>query len=420
MRAATSRLSIAALAAVIACGGGGGGDSTGPSPTATTVTRVAGDSQVAPAGSTLPESLAVLVTDSAGHPVANVTVNWSVVGVGGSVSPATSHTDALGIAKAARTLGTIAGHGKTNAAVTGLTLQVFEAVGQVQGAVTISSSAAGPFADTVLATLTGADPRPSVKVVDQDNHPVAGVNVVWSATGGGSVTTATVPTDTAGISTVEYKFGATRSTGYQAHATVTGLINSPINFALTANAGVPVTLEESAGNNALASPGTTVGLSVRVLDGHANTVPGVRIDWDATSGGGSVAKPVDSTDASGIALVTRTLGAASGEQTTTATATTLPGTPSVVFSTIAAHFVKVSNNVFNPNTITIAAGDSVAWVWQGITVAHNITFAALPHVPPNEPDRVSGTVFRVFVNSGTYTYQCTNHPGMTGSVTVTP
>ncbi|HET7042765.1 MAG TPA: Ig-like domain-containing protein, partial [Gemmatimonadales bacterium] len=92
MRAATRTLLATLTAVALACGGGG--DSTGPgghSPAA--IDRFAGDSQVAAAGTVLPESLAVRVTDAGGQPVAGTTVNWSVIGAG-SVSPASSLTDA--------------------------------------------------------------------------------------------------------------------------------------------------------------------------------------------------------------------------------------------------------------------------------------------------------------------------------------
>lgn len=421
MRSAIATLLAPSLIVIAACGGGdGGGGPTGPTSTATAIAPFAGDSQVAAAGTTLPESLAVLVTDTGGHPVADVTVNWSVVGIGGSVSPATTHTNALGIAKAARTLGATAGHGNTNAAVTGLTLLTFAAVGTVQGGVTIASNTVATLTDTILGTLADPEARPSVKVVDQNGHAVAGVAVIWTGGGGGTVGAASVPTDTAGISTVGYTFGSAANSSYQAHATVTGLINSPVNFTLTATHGAPTTIVKSAGDGAFVAPATLVTLTVKATDAHNNAVPGVRVDWVAASGGGTVTPGVDTTNALGLASVGRTLGTASGAQTTTATATTLPGTPAVTFDAVAAHIVKVVNNAFQSNTITIAAGDSVAWAWQGTTAAHNLTFAAGAHVPVDEPDRISGTVYRVFVANGTYTYQCTNHPGMTGTVTVTP
>src|SRR5437899_11154173 len=87
---------------VSACGGGGGGG-TGPTPN--TIVVNAGNNQVGAAGSVLAESLAVIVHDQGGAPLAGVNVTFAVTAGGGSVSPATRVTDAAGIAKTRRTLG---------------------------------------------------------------------------------------------------------------------------------------------------------------------------------------------------------------------------------------------------------------------------------------------------------------------------
>lgn len=385
----------------------------------TTVARFAGDSQVAPVGTLLPDSLAVLVTDSAGHPVAGVTVAWTPVG-GGTVAPASSQTDALGIARAARTLGATAGHATTTATVTGLAPFQFDAVGQVQGAVSLSSNTVGALTDTVLGTLLDPEPRPSVLVVDQNGTPVAGVKVVWTASGG-NVTADTVVTDGNGVSRVGYTFGASTATTYAAHATVAGLVNSPVAFALAATAGVPAILTKTAGDGAGAAPGATITQTVKVTDAHGNGVAGVGISWVAVGGVGSVLPAMDSTGASGLASTQRTLGAGSGLDSTTATSPTAALTPSTVhFEATAATIVTVGNNFFNPTSRTITAGDSVQWAWQGTTVDHNITFTAMAGAPANEPNRVSGIVWRVFDTPGTFTYHCTNHAGMNGTITVNP
>ncbi|HSB54502.1 MAG TPA: plastocyanin/azurin family copper-binding protein, partial [Gemmatimonadales bacterium] len=123
----------------------------------------------------------------------------------------------------------------------------------------------------------------------------------------------------------------------------------------------------------------------------------------------------------GAAEATRTLGAGTGTQTASATASELAGSPAVTFTTTAATTViRVANNVFLPATVTIQAGDSVAWQWQTGSVAHNLTFAAAPGSPANEPDRSAGAVWRSFPAAGTFTYQCANHAGMTGTVAAQP
>jgi len=69
---------------------------------------VAGDGQVGPAGSTLAEPLTVAVEDQQGGPIAGATVTWTAP-KGGAVSPATSITDAHGLAQTVVTLPTEAG-----------------------------------------------------------------------------------------------------------------------------------------------------------------------------------------------------------------------------------------------------------------------------------------------------------------------
>ena len=414
MRTGTALAACAGTLILMSCGGGG--DSTSPGPTATSVAISAGDSQVAPVSTVLTDSLAVLVLDNNSHPMPGVTVTWAASG-GGSVAPATSLTGATGIARTARTLGATAGVAGATATVSGLPVVHFTSVGQVQGAVTIASHVSSALTDTVLGTLVDPAPRPSVIVKDQNGNPVAGVTVLWTAGGGGSVTTASVPTDLNGVSTVGYTFGAAAGTGYQAHATVTGLQGSPVNLSLTATAGAPTQVAKNSGDGQLLNRGTSTPLVVIVTDGHGNPVPGVTINWTAT-GGGSVTPASNATGANGAATASRTLGATSGVDSTTATASGIAGSPSVLFTTQAAAVTLVGNNFFSPTSQTITAGDSVLFNWNGVTVAHNVTFAAVAGRPADIGNNTSGGFWRVFATPGTYNFQCTNHSGMTGSVTV--
>jgi len=72
---------------------------------------------------------------------------------------------------------------------------------------------------------------------------------------------------------------------------------------------------------------------------------------------------------------------------------------------------------FTPASVTITRGGSVTWS-NGNGVAHNVTFAATAGAPANTGNFSSGTVSRTFNTAGGYSYSCTNHPGMTGTVTV--
>jgi len=86
-----------------------------------------GDAQAGPAGSGLAEPLVVQVTDAYGNGVAGVTVQWEVTAGGGSVDPATSVTDATGLASTRLTLGPTAGPNAVVARPRGLAPVVFTA-----------------------------------------------------------------------------------------------------------------------------------------------------------------------------------------------------------------------------------------------------------------------------------------------------
>jgi plastocyanin len=405
-------LSLLIALALVDCGGGGGGG-TGPTPSTMAVS--AGNNQVGAAGAALPESLAVIVRDQSGAPLAGVSVSFTTAG-GGSVSPASRVTDAAGIAKTRWTLGPNAGTQTVNAGAGSLTPFQFSAVSQINGAVNIATSTTGPLTDSVGATKAESL---AVLVTDQSATPVPGVTVTW-ASAGGSVSTASVPTSALGQSKVRFTYG-TAAGAQSATATVTGLVGSPVSIALTATAGTAVAIAKTAGDNGTAAPGSQVTYTVQARDTHANPKGGVTIDWAAATGGGSIMPALNVTGTNGSASATRTLGAGTGAQTATATAAALPAAPVVTFTTTATATttVQVANNSFTPAAITVSVGTVVTWEWQGTTSAHNVTFGA--GGPGSIPDKTSGSAQLTFNTAGTFPYACTNHPpGMTGSVTVNP
>lgn len=392
------------------CGGDSG---TGPTPGSIAVS--AGNSQVGAAGAALAESLAVIVRDQSGAVLPGVNVTFTITAGGGSVSPASRVTDAAGIAKTRRTLGPNAGTQTVSASAGSLTPVQFSAVAQINGAVNIASTTTGPLTDTVGATKAESL---IVLVTDQNATPVPGVNVAWTATGG-SVSAAAVPTSAAGLSKVQFTYG-TAAINQSATATVTGLVGSPVTITLAATAGTAVAIVKTTGDNGTAPPSSSVNYTVQSRDSHGNPKGGVTIDWAVATGGGSITPAQNTTAANGSATAQRTLGSGLGDQTATAAAAALTGAPQVTFTTTAAVIttVEVANNSFTPDAITVPQGTTVTWQWQGTTSLHNVTFGA--GGPTNIPNMTTGSAQRTFNTAGTITYQCTNHGGMTGSVTVTP
>jgi len=406
-------LVLLSAAALTACGGGS--DGTGPAPA--TIVASAGNNQVGAAGTALAESLAVTVKDVNGAPLAGVNVTFSPSG--GTVSPTTRATNPDGVAKTRFTLGSNAGTQTVNATTGSLTPVSFTAVSQINGAVNIANSTTGVLTDTVDAIKAESL---TVLVTNQTATPVPGVMVTWGSSGG-AVSATSVATNAAGLSKVRYTYG-TAAGNQTATATVTGLVGSPVTITLTATAGTAVSLAKTAGDNGTAPPSTQVTYTVQSRDSHGNPKGGVTVDWEASTGGGSITPAQNITAANGNASAQRTLGAGTGDQTAKAIAAGLATPDTVTFTTTAAIVttVQVANNSFTPKDITIPVNTVVTWQWQTVTSVHNVTFAATPPgAPANIPDRSAvGTVSRTFNNAGTFNYECTNHPGMTGSVTVTP
>jgi hypothetical protein len=100
-----------------ACGGDGGLQDPG---TPTTITLLGGSGQSAAPGTEVPQPLLVKVTDANGREVPGVSVAWSVLSGGGTVSPATSSTDQSGVAATRLTLGPEEGDQTVQAEASGL------------------------------------------------------------------------------------------------------------------------------------------------------------------------------------------------------------------------------------------------------------------------------------------------------------
>lgn len=80
--------------------------------------------------------------------------------------------------------------------------------------------------------------------------------------------------------------------------------------------------------------------------------------------------------------------------------------------------IKVGDNFYSPNTITVNVGDSITWNWIG-NQQHSVTFTQT-----NGPDsgvQGNGSSFKLIeTQSGTYSYYCKIHGAqvMSGTVTV--
>ena len=105
-----------------------------------------------------------------------------------------------------------------------------------------------------------------------------------------------------------------------------------------------------------------------------------------------------------------------GTYTVTATASGYaPGSANV---TASGAQVVISDFLFTPQTVTIKQNQYVTWKNAG-SVAHTATSdSAIWNTFNILPGQTSGAVY--FGTVGSFTYHCTNHPAMTGTIVVTP
>src|SRR5207302_1906912 len=187
----------------------------------------------------------------------------------------------------------------------------------------------GQQATTGTAVLT----PPSVIVRDASNNPVQGVGVTFApasgggsvtvawaaASGGGSVNPTSSVTDAAGYASTTRTLGPTPGT-QTTTASAAGL--TPVTFSVTAQVGGATQMAISGGQGQTDTVGQTlpVPLSVRVADALNNPVAGVTISWSVVDGGGSVNPLTSSTNSSGIASTSWTLGTAMTPSDSTQTA----------------------------------------------------------------------------------------------------
>ncbi|MFA5931861.1 MAG: cupredoxin family copper-binding protein [Candidatus Paceibacterota bacterium] len=76
--------------------------------------------------------------------------------------------------------------------------------------------------------------------------------------------------------------------------------------------------------------------------------------------------------------------------------------------------VSISNFAFVPPTITVKKGEEIVWTNKD-TMSHTVTGGDLKSSPLGQNQTYSFN----FTKAGTYSYRCSIHPSMTGTVVVT-
>jgi plastocyanin len=174
--------------------------------------------------------------------------------------------------------------------------------------------------------------------------------------------------------------------------------------------------------------GTTLANPLRVVitrDGEP--VPEVEVDWATDQG---LLGEAQESDEDGIASAVWTLGPDEGEQTATATVEDAEGSPLTFTATATqtspppAAEVQVLNNSFEPDVITVTAGQRVIWVWESEEIGvHNVAPDEQHPARSGNPETGPHTYSYTFDQVGTFQYYCEVHGdvngvGMSGRVIV--
>lgn len=117
-----------------------------------------------------------------------------------------------------------------------------------------------------------------------------------------------------------------------------------------------------------------------------------------------------------IAIGLMTLGAScSKTATTTTNSTTTVNTTTNTVTNGAQVSVTIQNMMFAPSTLNVRVGDTVVWT-NNDSVAHTVTGDTAG--PRSTSIAQGGTYSYTFTTSGTFSYHCSIHPSMMGTVMV--
>jgi len=159
---------------------------------ATKVTFNGGNLQSGVVGTTLPQPLAVKVTNKFGTPVAGAVVNWSSSS-GGTPAPTSSTTAADGTASTTYTLSTRSQVEAVRASLAGVTTQGSDVFFSVTALADVPTAMTGTGGGQ-HAPAGSALPNPlTVSVTDQYGNPVPGYKVTWTVAGGSTATATLAP-----------------------------------------------------------------------------------------------------------------------------------------------------------------------------------------------------------------------------------
>ena len=343
------------------------------------VVKVSGDAQSGTVGQALTNPLVVQVNDSTAHLISGVVVSFAVTSGGGTLGTPGPTTGVNGQAQTTWTLGGTAGGQAVTATPAGGTASAsFAATAAAGAAKSVAKQAGDGQTTTTGATVAIA---PAVIVRDSFNNPKPGVTVTFSVNAGhGTLTAATPTTNSAGVAAVgSWALGNIGTDSLTATVSGSGITGNPVTFTATSQSvGAPASVALLVGNNqpGLVGYGVNVRPAVVVRNASNSPVPNATVTFAVAGGGGSVTGGTATTNANGVAQVSKwTLGASPGVNTLTATVTGtgITGNPVTFADTgVAGQFtigLQYYGNV-TPSSAEQAAFTGAVTRWQQIIYRH--------------------------------------------------
>ncbi|MCO5170525.1 MAG: Ig-like domain-containing protein [Planctomycetes bacterium] len=311
-------------------GNGNGNATNPPRPTGKVpgMYVASGNNQSAQVGTLLPSPLSVKLEDRRGRPAVGVAVTFAVSMGGGTLAAAQVLSDASGVASTRLTLGPAPGTNNVTATAPGVALAPVTFTATATAAAAAQLSIAAGDGQTGVAGEALAEPL-VVMVRDAQGNPVANQIIAFAvASGGGTLSAASVPTDAQGRAATTLTLGP-QAGEQRVSATSGGLAGSPITFAARATAGPAAQLAAASGDGQSAMVGAALPepLVVVVRDRSGNPVAGFDVAFAVASGGGGLSAATVTTDARGLAATRLTVGPNAGANTVTATTAGLAGSP---------------------------------------------------------------------------------------------
>jgi len=279
---------------------------------ASAIALVAGISQRALAGRTLPQAVVVRATNRRGASATGKRVTFRLADGEGAVDPASAITDADGRARANWTLGADPGR-----------QTLFASVENVDSALAIVAEADPVPSNTRVTALAERLSGPAgeqlpdsvaIRVTDSTGRALPDVPVRWTAVDGGSVEVASGRTDSLGVASARWTL-AKRTGTQRVRAQVgvgAGLGIPPVTISATALAGAAASILATAGDNQYAAAGSQLpkALVFRVADSNGSGVSGATLTLSPS--GGTLSDTSLTTDSLGVARIRWTMGHSAG------------------------------------------------------------------------------------------------------------